>query len=178
MFNTQTFHIFFIFENSNNLPSITSLEREPVVYSPQVASMIRYDHTRVNQNNHCQQCYKYMFNTQTFHIFFIFENSLDKYKKGTQQDICFHQLLLWNVNQSSIRRKWLQWSVTIILGLIRIQDVFNTQTFHIFFIFENSLDKYKKGTQQDIWYVPFNDYLKNEKGGKWWQWRNQYGIWS
>ena len=38
---------------ANNLPSITSLEREPVVYSPQVASMIRYDHTRVNQNTGC-----------------------------------------------------------------------------------------------------------------------------
>jgi len=28
------------------------------------------------------------------------------------------------------------------------------------------------GTQSKL------NYLKNEKGGKWWQWRNQYGIWS
>lgn len=38
---------------ADNLPAITSLEREPVVYSPQAAAMIRYDNTRVNQNTGC-----------------------------------------------------------------------------------------------------------------------------
>lgn len=38
---------------ADNIPQITMPVREPTIYSPQVAEMIRYDHTQINQNTGC-----------------------------------------------------------------------------------------------------------------------------